>query len=41
MLLYQSVWRYAEYVVPGAAVTIEGKCAIKQNGDDEEEKELL
>lgn len=32
--------RYAEYVVPGAAVTIEGKCAIKQNGDDEEEKEL-
>ena len=32
--------RYAEYIVPGAAVTIEGKCAIKQNGDDEEEKEL-
>lgn len=32
--------KYAEYVAPGAAVAIEGKCGIKQNNDDSEEKEL-
>lgn len=32
--------QYAEYVVPGAAVTIEGKCVIKQNNEETEEKEL-